>query len=119
MQRGNRAEGYLGEQKAAEYLKQKGYRILERNFYSRYGEIDIIAREGKYLVFVEVKYRTNTSHGSPQEAVSRSKQRTICRVANYYCLKHGMQEGTACRFDVVAILGDDVTLLRNAFEYQC
>lgn len=108
----------MAEQKAADYLKQKGYRILERNFYSRYGEIDIIAREGKYLVFVEVKYRTNTSHGTPQEAVSYSKQRTICRVANYYCLKRGIQEGTACRFDVVAILGNDVTLFRNAFEYQ-
>lgn len=71
------------------------------------------------MVFVEVKYRTNTRHGQPQEAVNHRKQRTICKVANYYCLTHGMQEGTACRFDVVAILGDKVTLLRNAFEYQC
>lgn len=108
----------MGEQKAAEYLKQQGYRILQRNFYSRYGEIDIIAREGRYLVFIEVKYRTNTSHGSPQEAVSRKKQRTICKVANYYCLTHGIPEDTPCRFDVVAILEDDIILLRDAFEYQ-
>lgn len=108
----------MGEQKAAEYLKQQGYRILQRNFYSRYGEIDIIAREGRYLVFIEVKYRTNTSHGSPQEAVSRKKQRTICKVANYYRLTHGIPEDTPCRFDVVAILEDDIILLRDAFEYQ-
>lgn len=99
-------------------MKQQGYRILQRNFYSRYGEIDIIAREGRYLVFIEVKYRNNTSHGLPQEAVSRKKQRTICKVANYYCLTHGIPENTPCRFDVVAILEEDIILLRDAFEYQ-
>lgn len=99
-------------------MKQQGYRILQRNFYSRYGEIDIIAREGRYLVFIEVKYRNNTSHGLPQEAVSRKKQRTICKVANYYCLTHGIPENIPCRFDVVAILEEDIILLRDAFEYQ-
>ena len=93
------------EEIAASYLKQHGYCILERNFRCRRGEIDIIARENGYLVFVEVKYRASAVCGSPLEAVDYRKQRNIIQVAQYYMLRHGYGTEVNCRFDVVAICG--------------
>ena len=82
-------------------------RILERNFRrGRNGEIDIIGRDGKYLVFVEVKYRSGDEKGNAAEAVTTAKQRTICRVADYYRYLHHYGEDTWVRYDVVAIQGD-------------
>lgn len=112
-----RAVGTAYEKQAGEYLKRHGYEIMEYNFRCRMGEIDIVARDGEYLVFLEVKYRESESRGNPLEAVNRKKQRIISRVAAYYCLTHGYDETTPCRFDVVAILGEDTVLLKNAFEY--
>lgn len=106
------------ERRAEEYLRQKGYRIRCRNYRCRLGEIDLIGEEDGYLVFVEVKYRSDERKGAPQEAVDIRKQRKICRVADYYRMTHGCGDGVACRFDVVAILGEDVKLLRNAFSYM-
>lgn len=108
----------LGEQyetMAVQYLTKAGYRVLERNFRCRTGEIDIIAKDGEYLVFVEVKYRSGRTCGSPLEAVDHKKQQTIIRVAQYYMMKHGYATQTNCRFDVVAIQGTEVTLVQNAF----
>ena len=111
--------GSAYENKAADYLRQKGLTILEQNFYSRFGEIDLIAKDGRYLVFIEVKYRRNDSCGTPLEAVHAKKQKKICRAASYYCLKNGYEDTTPCRFDVVAITGDRViSHLENAFEYR-
>ena len=73
---------------AAAYLKKKGYRILEANFRCRFGEIDLIARDGAYLVFIEVKYRSSLKDGDSLEAVNRRKQRKIIRVAEYYLCMH-------------------------------
>lgn len=106
------------EDRAEVYLKEKGFQILERNFHSRNGEIDIIARDGRYLVFVEVKYRKNTASGSPLEAVTANKQKRICRTSSYYCLRYGYGTDTPCRFDVVAICGEEEILhVENAFDY--
>lgn len=69
-------------------------------------------------MFVEVKYRTDESSGNPLEAVTAAKQRTISKVASYYCLIHGYGEFTPCRFDVVAVLGDKIKIVQNAFEYR-
>lgn len=103
---------------AADYLRRNGYEILEQNYRSRRGEIDLIGREGEYLCFVEVKYRKSKGMGYAAEAVGWRKQLTICRAAQYYMMRHGMDEWTPCRFDVVAIDGDEITLLRNAFEFR-
>lgn len=116
--RNSRVVGSVYEKFAGEYLASLGYEILEYNFRCRSGEIDIVAKEGRYLVFVEVKYRDSGNSGSPLEAVTVKKQRTISKVASYYCLTHGCGEETPCRFDVVGVLGGEITLLRNAFEYQ-
>ncbi len=110
-----RVTGSRYEEMAAAFLHQKGYRILERNFRSRQGEIDLIAQDGPCLVFVEVKYRRNLQSGYPEEAVDERKQRTIRRVAEYYLYSHGYGEDTPCRFDVVAILGDQIRLISHAF----
>lgn len=115
---GNKREiGASYEKIAADYLKKHGYEILEYNYRNRNGEIDLIAREGEYLCFVEVKYRKNGANGSPFEAVNRKKQKVISKVAKYYLLTHGDSEWTPCRFDVVGITGMEIELVQNAFEY--
>ncbi len=111
-----RRMGGKKELAAAEYLAGCGYRILERNFYSRAGEIDLVAAEGGYLVFIEVKYRSTDAFGYPEEAVTLKKQRTIVGTARYYMLKNGYPPETPCRFDVVAITGEKIRLVKNAFE---
>ena len=103
-----------------EWLEKNGYRILERNFRCRIGEIDIVAREGGYLVFIEVKYRSHNVNGLPEEAVDWRKQRVISRVALYYLRRFGYGESTPVRFDVVALFGEQdfsVSLYQNAFEF--
>ena len=103
---------------AAEYLQKKGYGIIERNFHCRQGEIDLIARDGEYLCFVEVKYRSTNESGLPEEAVDLRKQRQISRVAAWYLTEKGLDIYTPCRFDVVAIEGEEIRLYRDAFFYQ-
>ena len=104
------------EDVAVLYLRQHGYTILERNFRNKIGEIDIIAKDGEYLVFVEVKYRRLSDSGHPTEAVNFSKQRRITKTALYYCAHNNKGEYTPMRFDVISILGDEIMLYQNAFE---
>lgn len=111
------AIGKSREAEAAGYLRKQGYEILAQNYRCRIGELDIIAREGAYLVFVEVKYRADARYGYPQEAVDARKMARLRRTARYY-LTERYRSGEAaplCRFDVVAILGNELTLIRNAF----
>lgn len=114
-----RAIGTAYEKTAVLFLQKKGYQILETNFRCRQGEIDIIAREGRYLVFVEVKYRHDTRGGLPEEAVGYRKQKKIIQTAKYYLYRKGLSEEIPCRFDVVGIQGDRIRLIRNAFECDC
>ena len=112
-----RAVGTAYEKLAGVYLEQQGYEILEYNFRCYMGEVDIVAKVREYLVFIEVKYRSNRRKGNPLEAVDHRKQRIISKVASYYCLTHGYGEVQPCRFDVVAIDGAEYILIKNAFEY--
>lgn len=112
----------IGAQKerfVCDWLTRRGYVIVERNFRCRMGEIDIVAREGGFLVFVEVKYRSSGANGLPEEAVDMRKQRVISQAALYYLHRYRYQETTPVRFDVAAVLGagDDVALYQNAFEF--
>ena len=113
-----RQTGTAYEEQAAAWLTDRGFRILERNYRCRQGEIDLIGRDGPYLVFIEVKYRSSKSAGEPAEAVDWRKQRRISKAALYYCYEHRVPETQACRFDVVAILGSHVEHIKNAFEMQ-
>lgn len=112
-----RAVGTAYERQAGAYLLGQGYEILQYNYRCRQGEIDIVAKEGGYLVFVEVKYRRGQGSGAPAEAVNWKKQRAISRTALFYCLSHGYGGTTPCRFDVVSVLGEEVRVIKNAFEY--
>jgi putative endonuclease len=97
--------GKRGEEIAAHYLKELGYTILTRNYRSRYGEVDIICTCEHSIVFVEVKTRTSTSFGSPEESITRSKREHIRKVALIY-LKSYPHPFKEIRFDVIGIVMD-------------
>ena len=103
------------EDKAIEYLKNSGYRIVERNFYCRQGEIDIIAWDGKYLVFIEVKYRKDIKSGYPSEAVTYNKRSRIIKASKFYMYKHRIGDGQSVRFDVISIVNNEIELIKDAF----
>ncbi|MGA2151235.1 MAG: YraN family protein [Geobacteraceae bacterium] len=118
--RDNKTIGARGEEIACAYLKGQKFTIVERNFRCKGGELDIIAREGKTLVFVEVKARRTLSFGPPQMAVTSFKQRQISKAALIW-LARKKQFGANARFDVVAILLPDhavpvIDHIRNAFD---
>lgn len=101
--------GQKYEEKACEYMQKQGFRVLERNFRCRQGEIDIIGEQNGYLVFVEVKYRMAQTAGRAEEAVTYAKQKRICRTADYYRYMHKIGDDRAIRYDVIAIQGDKET----------
>lgn len=110
--------GKKGEGLAVKFLKKNGYRIIEQNYKTPIGEIDIIARDGKTLVFLEVKTRESIEYGLPFEAVNSAKRQKITKVALLYLKK--FKDVPSCRFDVVSIYYEDgkpqFELLRDAFE---
>lgn len=116
MKKNYRQVGSGYEKIAGQYLIQKGYQILEYNYRCSKGEVDIVARQGAYLVFCEVKFRSGTECGYPEEAVGRTKQRRISESAMYYLTVHGLLE-EPCRFDVISILGNRIRIYPNAFDY--
>lgn len=111
--------GQIGEDIASVYLKSRGYEILERNFRSLIGEIDIIAKDGENLIFIEVKTKSNKDFGLPQEMVTAKKQNKLIKVADSY-LKEKNLEDIPWRIDVVAIIknknGNQIKLIKNAIE---
>ena len=110
--------GNHGEQVAQEYLLQQGYQILETNYRCKMGEIDIIAKDGNTLVFVEVRSRSSTQYGSPLDTINRTKQQKIRKAAEHFLFTKRKQNAY-CRFDVVAIVWTDdhpqIQLIKNAF----
>lgn len=100
-----REQGILLEKYAAEQLQQAGCKIIETNFLCKLGEIDLIVKDKNYLVFVEVRYRKQTSFGGAALSVNQSKQRKICNTARLYLQQHQMTDTALCRFDVFAIEG--------------
>jgi putative endonuclease len=110
--------GDAGEDLAAAALTKQGYKILERNFVTPLGELDLIARHGRELVFIEVKTRRSDRFGSPQEAVHPAKQQKLRRLALYYLKEKRLGE-PPLRFDVVAITltqdGPRVEVIQHAF----
>ncbi|OGW41411.1 MAG: YraN family protein [Nitrospirae bacterium GWD2_57_9] len=107
--------GREGEDRAEQHLRKQGYRILDRNYSTRSGEIDLIALHEGEVVFVEVKTRTSDAYGAPELAVNARKQMRMIKAALAY-IKYKKLHQMPCRFDVVAISGQDVEVIRNAFE---
>jgi putative endonuclease len=112
--------GMESETAAVKYLKKKGYKIIERNFKTKYGEIDIIAKDGETIVFIEVKARKNQNFGSPKESITYTKIKKISKSALFY-LKSSKQMNKKARFDVAIIKSfddsqkPDIELIKNAF----
>jgi len=113
--------GRSGEIAAAAELGRRGYKILASNYRSPYGEIDLIARDGECLVFVEVRCKRTANFGTPAESVTPAKQRKIAQTAQHYLDEHKIKD-VDCRFDVVEVMPRDGKLvaevITNAFEVQ-
>ena len=97
--------GKMGEELAVNYLIEKGYEILERNWHNIHKEIDIIAKDGKFLVIVEVKTRQSDEYGEPDLAVTKRKQRMLIAAANAYITRNKLDVET--RFDIISIILKD------------
>ncbi len=113
----NLKSGNTGEETAVRFLEEIGYRIVARNFhFGRLVEIDIIAEDGEFLVFVEVKYSSSLKYGYPEQRVTRSKLNKIKKAAEGWMLKNGI-ENRPCRIDVIGILNlngtPEITHLEN------
>ncbi|MCX7910957.1 MAG: YraN family protein [Endomicrobia bacterium] len=110
--------GKLYETKAIKYLRDLKYEILQRNYKTKYGEIDIIAydKKEKSLVFIEVRYRKNIYFGTPQETIIATKQKRIILSAMYY-LKLNKKNYDSIRFDVISFTNEDsIEHIKNAFQ---
>jgi putative endonuclease len=113
--------GQHGESKASTYLKKKGYKIITTNSRCRYGEIDIIAQNDEFVVFIEVKTRTSKKFGGPAAAVDLRKQIQISKTAHHYLAGQGNEEIDA-RFDVISVLthkgkATEIEHIVDAFEF--
>lgn len=115
MARSTTEAGGDAETTAAATLVRLGYRILTRNYRIKSGEIDLVAEDGKILCFVEVRSRADGAHGTPEETISRTKRRRLASAAQHYLTRH-RREDAHCRFDVVAIEGKNVRVLKDAFR---
>ena len=107
--------GKVGEEKAVKYLKKQGIKILARNYKNAFGEIDIIAKDGEYTVFCEVKTRTGDAFGNPAEAVDFRKRQKYAKIAAAYLLSKGLTD-SACRFDVIEIENEKINHIIDAFS---
>ncbi|MBI5549366.1 MAG: YraN family protein [Deltaproteobacteria bacterium] len=117
---GSQSRGEWAEQVAASYLEKKGFVVLERNFQTRLGEVDLIAQKGVLLAFVEVRYRRSAAFGAPEETVTKAKRRKVILAAYDYTVRRGLTEQRVIRFDVVAVVaapgGHEILHLEDAFE---
>jgi putative endonuclease len=117
----NKEVGNHGEYLAYNYLRELGYEILERNFKCKIGELDIIGRDGSYIVFIEVKTRFGNRYGTPSEAVTYSKQHKIHKTAEFYIMIKKLYNSNF-RFDVIEVTLDqnndnpNIRLIKNAFQ---
>jgi putative endonuclease len=112
--------GAQGEELAVKYLRKQGYKVIQRNYQCRWGEIDLVARDKDTLSFVEIKSRSSSDFGLPQDSVDRFKQERIIQVAKAFMAEHHLNETIPARFDVVAIRltpsGPEMELIKDAFQ---
>ncbi len=114
---GTRQVGRQWEKRAESFLRRHGLTVIDRNVHSRWGEIDLIMRDGDQLVFVEVRYRTSPNYGSAADSVTFAKQQRLMKSAEYYLQRH-RHSANPCRFDVVSIQGGrkpEIQWIKNAF----
>ncbi len=116
--------GNIGEEAAVQAIKKRGYKIIARNYRTKMGEIDIIAKDGEYTVFVEVRLRKSNNFGSPADTIDRRKQQKIIKAAQLYAVKNNIYDAPM-RFDAVLInakvqngklLDSDIEIIKDAFQ---
>lgn len=110
----NKVSGNFAEETAIKFLKKKKYKIIEKKYKNKLGEIDIIAKDKDIYVFIEVKYRKNDYFGLPREFVNNQKQFVIRKVATQYLITKKLFD-VPCRFDVIEVLGSEVTQIEDCF----
>ncbi len=110
----NKKLGREGEKQAVKYLKKNGYKILEKNYRTRFGEVDVIARKGEVVAFIEVKTRLTDIFGSPSQAVTRERQFKYVQAAKFYFA--GREIDCVVRFDVIEIFRGNLNHIESAFE---
>ena len=110
----NKKLGREGEKQAVKYLKKNGYKILEKNYRTRFGEVDVIARKGEVVAFIEVKTRLTDIFGSPSQAVTRERQFKYIQAAKFYFA--GCETYCVVRFDVIEIFRGNLNHIESAFE---
>lgn len=113
----NRTIGTEFEELAIQYLENNGVSIIERNYRIKTGEIDIIGKDGKYLVFFEIKSRQSNKCGYSESAVGFQKQKQICKVADFYRIRNKIMPSTPQRYDAIAFNGDKIHWIKNAFQH--
>ena len=115
-----RQVGENWERATESFLRQRGLITLTRNFYSRFGEIDLIMKDQESVVFVEVRFRENKQYGSGADSVTVAKQRKLSRAALYFLYRNPDYSQVPCRFDVVSITGKggepSINWIKNAFD---
>jgi len=110
-----RSLGTEKEELAITYLEEHGATILAKNFFFRGGELDLVAKDGEYVCFIEVKYRKSLSYGYPEEAVTLSKQKKIMQGAKVFLYQNHYSSDTPCRFDVISIYKENINWIKDAF----
>ena len=112
--------GIAAEQQAQQYLQQRGLKLIRSNYNCRFGEIDLIMHDGEYLIFVEVRSRSNRDYGGAAASVTQHKQRKIIRAAKHYLVSVKKYDKIPCRFDVISIdhhqQQTEVEWIPNAFQ---
>lgn len=112
-------DGTAAERLAAAHLQRHGLKLLENNYRCRFGEIDLIMRDGEHIVFVEVRLRSSLAFGGAGASITAAKRQKLTRTAEHYLQQHG---SAPCRFDAVlldSLAGNNIHWLRNAFEAAC
>lgn len=115
-QRHKRAIGDEKERLAERFLSREGASVLERNFTGPKGEIDLILKHKDYVIFTEIRYRKNRSFGGAAASVSTAKQRKIIATAQHFLQSQPQWQRSPCRFDVIAIDGDSINWIKDAFQ---
>ncbi|MCI8805740.1 MAG: YraN family protein [Clostridiales bacterium] len=110
----NCEKGRIGEKIAVRYLENRDFDIIALNYRTSFGEIDIIAKDKEYIVFIEVKFRNNLEYGYPREAVGKTKQKNIIKTAYSFISENNIQNMNF-RFDVIEVCRDTVNYIENAF----